>query len=90
MITVKQLIAALEALEEQGFGDLPCVFATDAEGNNYHKVENYPSEFIVEDINQYYLEAIDLDDDDIDLEDDNDEDLEDDYKNLLPNCVIIN
>lgn len=78
MITVNQYLEKLQELKDAGYGELPVVFSIDSEGNSYHKVENLPELFSVEDINDYYLET--------DFEyDENDNVIEFD-----PNCIIIN
>ena len=59
-------------------GELPCIYSSDDEGNSYQKVYNEPSEYLVEDIEEYQLEtAFEYDEQDnvIDFE---------------PNCIIIN
>jgi hypothetical protein len=78
MITVNKLIEKLQELKDKGYGELPCIFSSDDEGNFYQKVYNEPSEFLVEDINEYQLETAfqyDEQNDVIDFE---------------PNCIIIN
>lgn len=78
MITVNKLIEKLKELKAKGYGELPCIFSSDDEGNSYHKVYNEPSEFLVEDINEYQLEtAFEYDE-------------KDDVINFVPNCIIIN
>lgn len=78
MITVNKLIEELIKLKDLGYGELPCIYSKDDEGNAYHKVTNTPSEFIVEDLKEYYLESNFK-------YDENDKVL--DFK---PNCIIIN
>jgi hypothetical protein len=41
--------------EHPEWGELPCIYSEDDEGNNYHKVINLPTPAKVEDINEYYL-----------------------------------
>jgi len=78
MITVNKLIEKLKELKAKGYGELPCIFSSDDEGNSYQKVYNEPSEFLVEDIEEYQLEtAFEYDD-------------KDDVINFEPNCIIIN
>ncbi len=78
MITVNKLIEELLKLKDLGYGELVCIYSADDEGNSYHKVINQPSEFIVEDLEEHYLES--------NFEyDENDKIL--DFK---PNCIIIN
>jgi len=78
MITVNKLIEKLKELKAKGYGELPCIFSSDDEGNSYQKVYNEPSEFLVEDIEEYEL-APDFEYDD-----------KDDVINFEPNCIIIN
>ena len=78
MITVNELIEKLQKLKNKGYGKLPCIYSSDDEGNSYQKVYNEPSEYLVEDIEEYQLEtAFEYDEQDnvIDFE---------------PNCIIIN
>ena len=78
MITVNKLIEKLKELKAKGYGELPCIFSSDDAGNSYQKVYNEPSEFLVEDIEEYPLvPAFEYDDNGnvIDFE---------------PNCIIIN
>lgn len=79
MKTLDKYIEQLQELSKQGYGNLPIVYSADDEGNSYHTVNEYePSLFIVEDINEYYLEsAIEYDEANMPL----------DFK---PNCIIIN
>jgi len=78
MITVNKLIKKLQELANKGYGELPCIYSSDDEGNSYHSVYNEPSEFLVEDIEEYQLEtAFEYDD-------------KDDVINFEPNCIIIN
>ena len=78
MITLNNYIEALLELQKQGYGELPLIYSEDDEGNNFHYVINLPSEYKVEDLNQYYLES--------DFEyDENDEIID-----FTPNCIIIN
>jgi hypothetical protein len=37
MITVNKLIVKLQKLKNKGYGELPCIFSTDDEGNSYQK-----------------------------------------------------
>lgn len=78
MITLKKYIEQLQDLLDQGFDELPLIYSSDDEGNSYHKINNLPELYRVEDINEYYLES-DF------AYDDNDEILE-----FKPNCIIIN
>ena len=39
-------------------GDLEVVYSTDAEGNDFHKVDYKPTVFYFEDLEQYYLERV--------------------------------
>ena len=78
MITVNKLIEKLQELKDKGYGELPCIYSSDDEGNSYQKVNNEPSEYLVENIDEYQLEtAFEYDDQEniIDFE---------------PNCIIIN
>ena len=78
MITVNKLIEKLKELKAKGYGELPCIFSSDDEGNSYQKVYNEPSEYLVEDINEYYLEtAFEYDE-------------KNNVINFEPNCIIIN
>lgn len=78
MITVNKLIEKLQELKNKGYGELPCIYSSDDEGNSYQKVYNEPSEFLVEDIEEYQLEtAFEYDD-------------KDDVIDFKPNCIIIN
>ncbi len=78
MVTVNKLIEKLQELKDKGYGELPCIYSSDDEGNSYKKVFHKPSEYLVEDINEYHLEPAfqyNSDDEIIDFE---------------PNCIIIN
>ena len=78
MITVNKLIEKLKELKAKGYGELPCIFSSDDAGNSYQKVYNEPSEFLVEDIEEYQLEtAFEYDE-------------KDDVIDFEPNCIIIN
>ena len=78
MITLNTLIQHLLSLQAEGYGELPVIYSSDDEGNNRHTVIYEPSPFIVEDINQYYLEsAIEYDNEDLPID-------------FIPNCIIIN
>lgn len=78
MITVNKMIEKLQELKEKGYGELPCIYSSDDEGNSYQKVYNEPSEYLVEDVNEYELE--------IDFEYDE----QDNIIDFKPNCIIIN
>lgn len=78
MITVNKLIKKLQELSSKGYGELPVIYSADDEGNSYHKVNNEPSEFLVEDITEYYLET------------NFEYDKEDKILDFTPNCIIIN
>ena len=76
MITVNKLIEKLQELKNKGYGELPCIY--NSEDDFYLKVYNEPSEYLVEDINEYQLEtAFEYDD-------------EDNVIDFEPNCIIIN
>lgn len=78
MITVNKLIEKLQELKNKGYGELICIYSSDDEGNSYHSIYNEPSEYLVEDINEYYLEtAFEYDE-------------KDNVINFEPNCIIIN
>ena len=80
MKTLKELYIHIEHLmrENPGYAQLPLVYAADDEGNSYHPVHNFPSEFLVEELNKHYLEpGFEYD---IDLT----------IKPFKPNCIIIN
>lgn len=78
MITVNEMIRELKELKDKGYGDLPCIYSSDDEGNSYHLVNSEPSEFLVDDLQRRFLErAIEWDD--------NDEIIA-----FVPNCIIIN
>lgn len=78
MITVNELILVLQELKDKGCGKLPIIYSSDNEGNSYHKVYCLPSEFIVEDLDEHYLEsAVEYDE-------------KDEPMPFIPNCVIIN
>ena len=78
MITVNKLIEKLQELKNKGYGELPCIYSSDDEGNSYQKVYNEPSEFLVDDIEEYQLEsAFEYDE-------------QDDVIDFEPNCIIIN
>lgn len=78
MITVNNLIEKLQELKDKGYGELPCIYSSDDEGNSFHKVNNEPSEYLVEDINIHDLETnFEYDD-------------EDEILPFTPNCIIIN
>lgn len=78
MITVNKMIEKLQELKEKGYGELPCIYSSDDEGNSYHKIYHEPSEYLVEDINQYKLET------------DFEYDEQDNVIDFKPNCIIIN
>jgi hypothetical protein len=63
MITVNELIKELTnmVLEDKRIGDLPIIYSADDEGNAYQKVHNLPSLYQVENIEDYYLEISDVD-----------------------------
>ena len=78
MITVNKLIEKLQELKNKGYGELPCIYSSDDEGNSFHKIYNEPSEYLVENIEEYYLESnFEYDD-------------EDNVLDFEPNCIIIN
>ena len=78
MKTLNQLIKELQELKKKGYGELPVIYSSDSEGNSYEKVYASPSEFLVEDINEWQLNpAIEFDENDNVLP-------------FIPNCVIIN
>jgi Mg/Co/Ni transporter MgtE len=78
MITVNKLIEKLQELKDKGYGDLVCIYSSDDAGNSYHTVYNEPSEYLVEDINEYELAtAFDYDE-------------KDNVIDFVPNCIIIN
>jgi hypothetical protein len=76
MQTVNKLIEQLLELQKQGYGELPLIYATDAEGNAYHKVYSKAGLLEVKNIDEHYLELL------------YDEDIDDYGTNY--NCVIIN
>lgn len=78
MITVNNLIEKLQELKDKGYGELPCIYSSDDEGNSYQKVYNEPSEYLVTDINEYQLETA--------FEYNEKEEILD----FIPNCIIIN
>lgn len=78
MITVNKMIEKLQELKEKGYGELPCIYSSDDEGNSYQKVYNEPSEYLVEDVNEYELET------------DFEYDEQDNIIDFKPNCIIIN
>jgi hypothetical protein len=46
MITVNELITALQELKDKGYGELPIIYASDDEGNSYSVIiyaNNTPS-----------------------------------------------
>ena len=61
-------------LIKQGFGQLPIGYSQDSEGNSYSQVDYEPQLVLVEDPNSYYLDLIDLEDD----------------EEFEPNFIIIN
>jgi hypothetical protein len=75
MITVNQLIEELIKLRDNGYGELPVIYAIDDEGNDYHKIDTTPDTFLVEDLEKWSLEPLFK---------------EDGEEKILPNCVIIN
>jgi len=78
MITVNKMIEKLQELKDKGYGELPCIYSSDDEGNSYQKVHNEPSEYLVEDINEYQLEtAFEYNE-------------QDNIIDFIPNCIIIN
>ncbi len=56
MITLNDYIEKLLELQKQGYGDLPVIYASDDEGNSYHKVGNLPCTYKVVDLKDYCLE----------------------------------
>lgn len=78
MKTLNQLIEELQELKKKGYGELPVIYSSDSEGNSYEKVYASPSEFLVEDINEYMLEPGFLFDEN------------DNILPFTPNCIIIN
>lgn len=79
MKTLNKYIEELLDIANAGHGDLPVIYSSDDEGNNYHKVnDDKPSLFVVKDITKHNLEfAIEYDKVNLPL-------------NFEPNCVIIN
>lgn len=66
-MNLSDYIKQLQKLEKE-YGDLPVIYASDDEGNNYHKVEGSTagSPCQVEDIDDYYLERVYFEDDEED------------------------
>jgi hypothetical protein len=59
MITVSKLLKDLQLLKARGHGDLPIIYASDDEGNSYHKVYNSPTlAQIEENIQEHNLEIV--------------------------------
>lgn len=79
MITLNKYIEQLQELQNKGWGELPVIFASDDEGNSYHKVYIEPSEFLVEDLEKRELEPA------FEYEENGKE-----VKDFVPNCIIIN
>ena len=77
-MTLNEYLKELQELQEKGYGKLELIYSVDDEGNSYQKVYNGPSEFIVEDITEYNLEAAFEYDD------------KDEILPFTPNCIIIN
>lgn len=65
-MNLSDYIKQLQKLEKE-YGDLPVIYASDDEGNNYHKVEGTAgSPCQVENIDDYYLERVYFEDDEED------------------------
>ena len=81
MKTVRNLIDYLHKLIEDDprVEDLPIIYSSDDEGNNYQKVHNLPELTQVEDLNAWNLEVVGY------YDEDSDEIVKEDC-----NCVIIN
>ena len=74
MKTVNDMLEVLLDLKEKGYGNLPLIYSTDDEGNSYHKIYHKPRLALVEDLDEYDLEMVYM-------EDGGESD---------PNCVTIN
>jgi hypothetical protein len=86
MITVSQLIIALQDLEKEGYGDFPIIYRIDTDFDGCKELSKLPRKAAVKDLKAYYMREM------------NDDEYEkylangeiDNVKNLVPNCVIIN
>lgn len=74
MQTVNDMLEVLLDLKEKGYGNLPLIYSTDDEGNSYHKIYHKPSLSLVEDLDEWDLEIVYMEDD----------------EEFEPNCVTIN
>lgn len=74
MKTVNELLEVLLDLKEKGYGNLPLIYSTDDEGNSYRKLHYEPSLSLVEDLDEWDLELVYIED----------------GEEFEPNCVIIN
>lgn len=74
MQTVNDMLEVLLDLKEKGYGNLPLIYSTDDEGNSYHKLHYEPSLSLVEDLDEWDLEMVYMEDD----------------GESEPNCVTIN
>ena len=80
---LKDYIVGLQEMLKKNpeFSDLSVAYASDDEGNAYHKIHSLPSLCQVEDIKSYYLEMIGFYDENPNESEIKKEDI---------NCVIIN
>ena len=74
MKTVNDVLEVLLDLKEKGYGNLPLIYSSDSEGNSYHFVHYEPCLSLVEDLDEYDLELVYIED----------------GEEFKPNCVIIN
>ena len=78
-MTLKEHTDYCIKLIEKGYGDLPIISSSDDEDNSYQKVENEPNEFLVDNIESYYLDSA------FEYNESGD-----DILPFEPNCIIIN
>lgn len=59
MLTLKEYIKHLQEVLDQHpeYSEFPVIYATDEEGNSYHKVYNTPTLVELDDPNDYYLDV---------------------------------
>lgn len=56
--TVNDLIARLQTLKKEGFGDFPIIYARDEEGNGYHHVVFDANTMAIEDLEEGHLSPV--------------------------------
>jgi len=60
VIKLSDMIKNLTAMEKK-YGDLPCIYSSDDEGNAHQGVYYSPTPILIEDMGMHYLEVVDND-----------------------------